>query len=106
MLRVFELHEYKPARNSPLPHFAIAERKGASGLFEGVTTGDDQHVWANADDAAAVRNVIEKKHGLDLYVLKLYANGAIEEISWPKGTPGKSRLEPEPKVHTPGAGTW
>lgn len=106
MLRTFELHEYKPKKDSLLPHYAIAERKEGGGAFEGVTVDGERHVWTNADDAAAVRNCIEKEHWLDLYVLKLHADGAIEEISWPKSHPGSVRAEPEPKIHTPGFGTW
>jgi hypothetical protein len=105
MLRTFELHEYRPKKNSLLPHFVIAERKGTSGLFEGVTVDDEKRVWTNADDAAQLRSAIEKEHGLDLYVVKLHANGIVEEISWPKSDMMKLARAEKP-IETPGAGTW
>lgn len=105
MLRTFELHEYRPKKSSILPHFVIAERNGESGLFEGVTVDDEKRVWNNADDAAQLRHTIEKEHGLNLHILKLHADGAIEEISWPKSDIMKLARAEKP-IETPGAGTW
>lgn len=101
MLRTFELHEYRPQKNSLLPHFAIAEKNDSAFGFNGITADGEKNVWTNPDDAAAVRDAIEKEHGLDLYVLRLYADGQIEEVSWPKDVP---RLLGA--IETPDAGTW
>lgn len=105
MLRTFELHEYRPNRGAP-PHYVVAEGRGDRGskLYDGVTTDGSQRVWQSSDAAAIMRQTIEREHGLDLYVLRMYADGNIEEVSWPKGwTPPVITDKP---ADAPGVGTW
>jgi hypothetical protein len=103
MLRTFELHEYRP-KNGTKPHYVVAEKRANIKAYDGITTDGTQRVWESADAAAIMRQAIENEHGLDLYVLRMYADGGLEEVSWPKGwVPPVITDKP---ADAPGVGTW